>query len=65
MSSMASASFYKKQERNPSKSNRDIPTSDTVFLYIWCLHVHMHTRTAEMVRRGMEAGGGTETKAKI
>lgn len=62
MSSMASASFYKEQERNPSKSNRDIPTSDTQFSFIFA--VYTYTRTAEMVR-GMKGGGGTETKAKI
>lgn len=57
---MASASFYKEQERNPSKSNRDIPTSDTQFSFIFAIY----TRTAEMVR-GIKGGGGTETKAKI
>lgn len=44
VSSMASASFYKEHERNPSKSNRDIPTSDTHFpLYFLFTHTHAHT----------------------
>ena len=48
VSSMASASFYKEQERNPSKSNRDIPTSDTQFSFIFA--VYTYTRTHAQLR---------------
>lgn len=45
VSSMASASFYKEHERNPSKSNRDILTSDTHSSFIFSVYVHTHART--------------------
>lgn len=38
VSSMASASFYKKHERNPSKSNKDIPTSNTHCSFIFTVY---------------------------
>lgn len=66
---MASASFCKEHERNPSKSNRDIQTSDThfpfLFTHTYTHSTHTHMGKAEVVRWGVWRDGGTETKATV